>query len=131
MTISLIPLLYLLFCHWVADFLFQTTYMATMKSKSNRVLLLHTGTYIVVMFFTLGLAGHVFNLEYMTYRFLWFFPITFAFHTVQDYATSRMTSEQFGKSNFNGLTGGFTIVGFDQFLHYSQMFLTYYFLINS
>ena len=128
MDISVFVILYLLFSHWVADFLFQTTHMGTYKSKSNKVLLLHTATYTLVMFLVLGVGGHLCNAEFITVRFLWFFPISFVAHTVQDYVTSRLTSMQFAANKYNGIDGAFTIIGIDQFLHYCQIFLTYLFL---
>ena len=104
--------------------------MGTMKSKSVAVLLLHTSVYTFVMFLTMGIGGHLFIPEIITFKFLWFFPVLFVFHTVQDFATSHLTSEQFAQSKYNGLTGAFTIIGFDQFLHYCQIFITYYYLTN-
>lgn len=125
MNISLIVVLYLLLSHWVADFLCQSTYMGTMKSKSNAVLLFHTSIYTAVMF-----VLSVFILTLSVGDLFIFAAVNFTFHTAQDWATSRLTGAQFEKKIFNGLTGGFTIIGIDQFLHYCQILITYYLLTN-
>lgn len=123
--IGLITVLYLLFSHWVADFLFQTTEMGTGKSKSLKILLKHTGIYALTM-----LLMSSFLLELTVSDILIFGLVTFVFHTVQDWATSRLTSTQFAKNRYNGWDGAFTIIGFDQFLHYLQILITYQTLIN-
>lgn len=52
-----------------------------------------------------------------------FFPIiTFICHWIQDYYTSRWVKKSFDKQDYHN---GFVKIGFDQFLHYTQMFLTY------
>ena len=123
---TLLGVLYLLFAHWVADFLCQTTYMGTMKSKSNFVLLTHTLTYTTVMF-----IFSVFLLTLSIENLFIFAAVNFVFHTAQDWVTSRLTGIQFEKKIYNGWTGGFTIIGFDQFLHYCQIFITYYLLTKT
>ena len=99
--------------------------MGTMKSKNFTALLLHTAVYSGVMFFMMvPVLG-------LTTGDLAVFTLTcFVFHTIQDFATSKLTSSQFAKGKYNGLDGAFTIIGFDQFLHYCQIFLTYYCLTN-
>lgn len=123
MNINIIAVLYLLFSHWVADFLFQTTYMGTMKSKSNKVLLQHVSVYTFVMCCLMTMDLTLTGLDILIFA-----GVTFTFHTIQDYCTSRLTSYQFSQSKYNGVTGAFTIIGLDQFLHFCQLFLTYYFL---
>lgn len=120
---TLMIALFLLSCHWIADFLCQTEYMGTMKSKSNSALLLHTFVYSSIMTFLL-----IFDMHLTIEDLAVFWLTTFIFHTVQDWISSKFTSEQFAKKNYNGLTGGFTIIGFDQLLHYFQLLITYYLL---
>ena len=60
------------------------------------------------------------------------FPlITFVFHTLTDYFTSKIVSRKFANQEYGSPIpnfGAFTVIGFDQVLHYVQLFLTYHFL---
>lgn len=122
MTISLLTAIHLLFAHWVADFLCQTHYMSINKSKSNSVLLLHTGVYAVVMTFLC-----VFVLEASIKGLLIFGGITFIAHTITDYFTSRLNSKLWAEGNVHWF---FVSIGFDQFLHFLQLFITFYYILN-
>lgn len=106
--------IYILFVHYVADFIFQTNWMALNKSKSNLALLSHVATYSVLLFVGLslyfGLTSNVFLLVLIN---------GFA-HFTTDYITSRMnayfwTHEK--RSYFWWTIGG------DQFLHQSTLIL--------
>jgi len=141
MTIAFI----LIVIHYIADFMFQDEDMALGKSKSIKQLLRHTITYTFVffVFFMLFIFCAIFylyqlnlgimeNIEY-TYKILLFFPITFACHTIIDYFTSKIVSKKFkNKIFYTGIPnlGAFSIIGFDQVLHYATLFLTYTFVIN-
>jgi len=64
---------------------------------------------------------------------LLFFAITFLLHTATDYITSRIVSRKFANHEYGSPipnTGAFTVIGFDQVLHYIQLFGAYYILIN-
>jgi hypothetical protein len=57
--------------------------------------------------------------------------ITFVLHTTTDYYTSRIVSKKFANNHYGSPIpnfGAFSIIGFDQVLHYVQLFLTYYYL---
>jgi hypothetical protein len=56
---------------------------------------------------------------------LWFSTLTFIFHWSTDYVTSRLNSKLWAKGDVHNF---FVSVGFDQVLHYAQLFLTYYLL---
>ena len=61
--IPLSVVLSLCFLHWVADFVFQTDWMAQNKSKNNKPLLVHVGVYTAVFapfaFVELSLLGAI------------------------------------------------------------------------
>jgi hypothetical protein len=107
MTIQLI--LGILFIHWFADFVMQTDWQARNKSKSLLPLLAHTTAYSV---FWLWLGWE-------------FAAITFVAHTATDYVTSRINSHLWNAQQVHWF---FVSVGFDQFLHYTQLLLTYRYL---
>jgi hypothetical protein len=112
---------YLLFVHWIADFVLQTHWQATNKSKDNYALASHVGTYTSTWFiFIFGWL--IYNDIDLTKQMLLFIPITFVAHFVTDYITSRITSYLYKKEDFHNF---FVIIGFDQLLHYLQIFLTF------
>jgi hypothetical protein len=126
--------------HFIADFIFQAEQWATNKSKSNRALLLHTATYSFIWFFASSfLFIQPCDLSNWAYakvdiiKMLEFAAITFVAHTITDYLTSRVVSQKFANNEYGSPIpnlGAFTIIGFDQVLHYGQLFGTYYLLTN-
>lgn len=129
----------LIVIHYIADFMAQTEEMALGKSKSIKILLKHTGTYTLVFYVCFALwcayqnhIGHI-TIHDMGWdlRLFLFFPITFVFHTVIDYVSSRITARKFTKKEYyTGIPnmGAFSIIGLDQVIHYGTLFLTYHFL---
>jgi hypothetical protein len=137
MGLSLIEIFSIIFIHWVADFVLQTDKQAKGKSKNWSDLLGHTITYTLSWFagFIIVLIA-LFIYEYnckillnlpFDYHIYWFLPITFICHTITDYFTSRLNSKLWAKGDTHNF---FVSVGFDQVLHYVQLFLTYYLLKN-
>ena len=90
-------------------------------------------------------AGFIVGIVYMFFNIIWedgymeqngtllkncmvYFPlITFITHTITDYFTSRLNSRLWAKGDVHNF---FVSVGFDQVLHYVQLFLTYQILFN-
>lgn len=104
MKIELI--IYLIFIHWIADFVCQNKSMAELKSKSSIMLLCHCGVYCgIFLLFTQ-------NILYSTLLGLLHFPI--------DYITSRINSELYSKKDIHNF---FVSVGFDQFIHLTIIIL--------
>ena len=121
MTLFLI-IIGILFFHWIADFVIQKDEDAKGKSSSWRHLLSHTIDYSLVWYilsFILVFTGVLPTI------FLWFAPITFVIHTMTDYCTSRLNSILWAKGDVHNF---FVSVGFDQFLHYVQLFGTFFIL---
>jgi hypothetical protein len=59
----------------------------------------------------------------MNLKILLLFPIiTFIAHTITDYFTSRLNAKLWAKGNVHNF---FVSIGFDQYLHYLQLFITY------
>lgn len=121
MDITLI--LYLLFIHWVGDFLFQTFEMGTLKSSSNEWLTIHVSVYTLSWFVLLGFITP------FVQTFL-FCIITFITHWITDYYTSRWTKKLREKEKYYGFPAFFNVIGLDQWLHYVQIFLTYKYIVR-
>lgn len=121
---SLALILSIIFIHWFADFVLQTDWQAKNKSKNNKALLSHTWTYSLV-WYTIGVFYAMFNPNYIPWSLTLFVLITFVAHTLTDYFTSRLNSKLWAKGDVHNF---FVSVGFDQVLHYAQLFGTFYFL---
>lgn len=129
----------IIFVHWIADFVLQTEDMAMNKSKSFRALVKHTFVYSMCWYFVIfGMAiWHNYfggpSIEDLGWSpWMGAFPlITFVFHTLTDYVTSRITSKKFENKQYYAVfpkLGAFSVIGLDQVLHYAQLFLTYHLL---
>ncbi len=122
--LTIYEILIIIVCHWFADFLMQDEKWALGKSKNWNDLLNHTVFYSFIWIF-----GIMFFLSPV--KSIIFAGITFVFHTVTDYFTSRIVSKKFERKEYGSSIpniGAFTIIGIDQVLHYFQLFITYYLL---
>jgi hypothetical protein len=119
--------------HYIADFVFQDEKWAVGKSKSLDCLFMHTVTYslVWVAFSLIWMLFDFQNARNIASGILYFAPITFVCHTITDYFTSKVTSGLYAKGKFGSSIpnlGFFSMIGFDQVLHYAQLFLTYWYL---
>jgi len=117
--------------HWIGDFVLQTDKQAKGKSKNWIDLLGHTLTYSSVWVFTscILFGINLTHVPYYVYVYLSFLfgGITFICHTITDYFTSRLNAKLWATGDVHNF---FVSVGFDQVLHYIQLFTTYYLLTN-
>ena len=104
-------ILWLLTLHFIADFVFQSDWMAVNKSKSWKALLAHTAVYS--SFFILATWSWQFVL------------LTFVLHTLTDAVTSRITSYLWQKQERHWF---FVVIGADQLIHYWTLILTFRYL---
>ena len=103
-----IKIVLLLACiHFAGDFLFQTDWMATNKSKKNKALGLHVLVYSAPLLF--------FGWKYAA--------INCALHFATDYATSRATSNLWARGDRRNF---FVVIGGDQMIHTFCLILTYW-----
>lgn len=128
--------LYLLFLHWVADFVMQDVKWAERKSYDIHSLLRHVIAYSIVMYIGFipisivyigGGAGNILASVAM------FMGISFYAHLLTDFFTSRIVkrkfeAKQYGTSIPN--VGAFTVIGLDQFLHFVQILLTAWWILG-
>lgn len=108
----------ILIIHWIGDFICQTDWQAKNKSTHNKALFLHVLSYTMVWFF----AGAWFFYAPVVAIFC---LITFMAHFITDYFTSRLNTKLYTDGKIHWF---FVSIGFDQILHYIQLFLTYQFL---
>lgn len=123
--------------HFIADFIFQAEEWATNKSKSNLALFQHVGTYSLIWLLAsciiLGLTRPSETTEWYVYNSILFASITFVAHFITDFITSRIVSAKFKNGHLGSPVpnfGAFTVIGFDQVLHYGQLFFTYHILTS-
>ncbi len=117
-------ILAILFIHWIADFVFQDVHHAETKHKSVLSMASHVGIYSAIWFIAMIPRGEIIALQFAV--------ITFISHYAIDMITSNVTHIHVKKGVFGSRIpnfGFFTIIGFDQFLHYAQLFITYDYLI--
>lgn len=114
-------ILYLLFAHWVADFVMQEGEDAKKKSSKWFNLLRHTSEYALFMtgFIMVGYAFP--NVLLLSL----FFASMFLSHTAIDYVTSRLNARLLKRHKRHKF---FVSIGFDQWIHYVVLFLTAYWL---
>jgi hypothetical protein len=130
-NINIWIVLAIIFIHWIADFVLQTDLQAKNKSRSNYWLMQHTQTYSIIWLLIgssySAYAAFFENLSIKEWSYQIFLAsiftiITFIFHTATDYFTSRLNTKLWNKGDVHNF---FVSVGFDQVLHYIQLFLTY------
>lgn len=109
-------LVWIMFAHWVADFVCQTDKMALNKSKSNKWLSIHIGVY------TLALTGLLLPAIAAEPRVILYPVANGLSHWLVDYVTSRLTTWAWTVKEDRHLF--FVIIGFDQFLHVAILLLT-------
>lgn len=109
-------LLYILLIHFLADFGLQTHDQAVNKSSSYKWLMYHTFVYSLIWF----LASYIVLSDIQNAFYFAF--ITLITHSITDYITSRIGKPFWDRKDMHN---GFVVVGFDQILHYIQLYLTF------
>ncbi len=107
---------FILLIHFLGDFVLQTDWQAKNKSSSLNALNRHVLSYSTVW----GLAAFVYFGNIGTA--LSFMFITYVAHFATDYVTSRQVKKYFAAEDHHT---GFIVIGFDQALHYLQLWFTF------
>jgi hypothetical protein len=108
--------IFILLIHFLADFGLQTHQQATLKSSEEKFLFYHVGVYSLI--WLVAILAYGFKL-YSAFTFSF---ITFVFHYMTDWITSRVGKPFWKNDDFHN---GFVVVGFDQLLHYIQLIYTW------
>lgn len=108
--------------HWVADFVLQTHWQASNKSKNWWALSAHVATYTGALLLLTGVVIYgIPGLAVMSIpAFLMWVLLNGVIHFGVDAVTSRASSKLFAKDWHNF----FVVVGFDQVIHYFTLFGT-------
>lgn len=107
-------IIYILFIHFIGDFVLQTNEMATQKSTSMAWLTLHIEAYASAMFvLTLPVLGFSNAIIYTIVNSL--------AHFLVDAVTSRITSYYWKQNRTHAF---FVTIGADQFIHFATLILT-------
>ena len=126
--ISVSLVLWFLFTHFLADFLFQDKNWGENKYKDIDCLTTHTLFYTLIWCIALCLMKIP---GWDGVDVVVFCIVTFAVHTFTDFFTSKVMHWMYVKEYFGTHIpniGFFTFLGFDQVLHFTQLFLTYKFI---
>lgn len=123
--------LIIIIIHTIGDFLFQMREEATNKSELNSALTKHVIKYTLVWLAIGFIITTILGYEFVD--LVLFCTITFCFHWITDYFTSKITKKQFIKEQYYTEPlnfGVFTTIQLDQILHYIQLFGTYYLIFT-
>lgn len=101
-----------MFIHFIADFIFQSDWMARNKSKSNKALGVHILVYSIPFTIIVGLK---------------FGLVNGAIHFIIDYITSRITSRLWQRGEVHNF---FVVIGLDQYLHFLTLWCTYNWMVK-
>jgi hypothetical protein len=113
--ISIKVIFAILLTHYIADFILQSHYQASNKSKCNKALAEH------VLFYTIALVLLGAIIFVSPIGIIWGL-INGVIHFGVDYITSRINSKMFAKQDWHNFFVG---VGADQLIHYTCLFSTY------
>lgn len=111
--------LVLLATHWVADFILQTHWQASNKSKDNIALGRHVASYTAVL---AAVSAVLFGVGV---PWLIFVASNGVLHFGTDYCTSRASAQLYAKQDWHNF---FVVIGFDQLIHQTTLAATMWFL---
>lgn len=105
----------LMFVHFVADFMLQTSWQARNKSTNNVALLQHVTTYMA------GLAFGSAMIFGVSPAWVYFVLGNALLHFATDYVTSRYSKRFFDRKDTHN---GFVVIGLDQWIHQATLAVT-------
>ena len=121
--ISLDIILFIIFAHWFADFVMQSNEVALNKSKNNMVLLEHVLMYSVGLWIV---PFFMFITNQFEYIILTWVLLNAILHGLVDYITSRTVAYYWNTDRHKA----FVVIGVDQAIHLSLLFITYVWMFN-
>lgn len=104
--------------HYVSDYVFQSSWMASSKSHDIRALFAHVTCYSL----TLGLGSFLLGLGGLYNFILPWVIINYILHMIVDIVSSKIAMKFFNPEDLRMV---FLVDGFDQCLHYACLFSTF------
>lgn len=105
--ISIADILMIVWTHFIADFILQSTWMSNNKWESLKALGLHSFVYTIPFLY-----------------FGWLFALfNGVFHFLIDGCTSKITHELYNQKAYHWF---FVVIGFDQVIHMTILFFSYW-----
>lgn len=114
--ISILTIIFILFAHWVSDFLLQSDEVATTKSSSLAALMYHVFVYAISMVVLLSIF-----LLMPPEKVVFFCYLNGIIHFFVDFVTSKINSSLWEAEKRHWF---FSMIGFDQFIHVTILLLT-------
>ena len=115
---------YLMFGHFVADFVCQTREMGNNKSKSLFWLTAHILTYVTIFgFICLPLFLVFYNNDIVWFTLGEFLIVNGILHWITDYWTSKLNAYNYVNEKEHAFWTG---IGFDQWIHSTCISVTFY-----
>ena len=130
----ILTIIFILFTHFISDFVMQTDEMAKGKSTSIFWLTFHTIAYLIVsliisvFYVTVLNQLDIVNYDEITSLMIYYYIINSIFHFLTDFITSKIAKYYFDK---NEIHNGFVVIGVDQFIHSTTLILTFYFIFKN
>lgn len=118
----------ILIAHFVADFIFQSEYMAKGKAKNIKPLIQHGLMYTFIFTLMSLLMANDIKVETLVL----FGLFSGILHTWVDLISSKFASRAYAKGNMGGPVpnlGFFAIIGLDQLTHYLMLFAAFNWLV--
>lgn len=110
-------IIYILFLHWIGDFVCQSDWMAQNKSKNWSALFEHVVVYSCIVVF--GQA--VWNSYSSVWIPIWYGIVNGVLHIITDAITSRINSILWQRKQMHWF---FVSVGLDQLIHTTTLIMT-------
>lgn len=113
MDILVFSILYILFAHWIADWVLQSHWMASNKSNSLTALSMHVIAYTLSLMLLLAGANQLYPV--LNFNVLAIYVVfNGVLHFAIDYFTSKLTASLWARQEWHNF---FVAIGFDQLLH--------------
>jgi ABC-type spermidine/putrescine transport system permease subunit II len=112
----------LLGAHWIGDFICQTHWQASNKSKNNNALARHVASYTAVI---AAMAALILPISIGAWCA--FVALNGVLHFGTDYVTSRWTSALWAKQDWHNF---FVVIGLDQLIHFVTLATTLWLVLR-
>lgn len=123
MILTLFVVIAILQLHFIADFVFQSDWMAINKSSNFKALFLHVVVYTLTL---CTIPVVVLDMPIVLPCFMWAL-VNGGIHFIQDAITSRITAYLWKRSERHWF---FVVIGFDQLMHYVFLFVLWCLMVE-